>query len=127
MLHVYILQSVFKVFSSNYIIVIFNFVDTPRNFIIAKLSIRKPGSSSVLIKSDSDFISTDEDPGLRIESFAIIKLRGVSTKLNIIFFHHANFQEINYIIVVTYLMLQFLLACCSILGSILNLLDLTTY
>ncbi len=43
----------------------------------------------------SDFISTDEDPGLRIESFAIIKLRGVSTKLNIIFFHHANFQEIK--------------------------------
>ncbi len=32
-------------------IFIFNFVDTPRNFIIAKLSIRKPGSSSVLIKS----------------------------------------------------------------------------
>ncbi len=31
-------------------IIIFNFVDTPRNFIIAKLSIRKPGSSSVLIK-----------------------------------------------------------------------------
>ena len=29
---------------------IFNFVVTPRNFIIAKLSIRKPGSSSVLIK-----------------------------------------------------------------------------
>ena len=28
----------------------FNFVVTPRNFIIAKLSIRKPGSSSVLIK-----------------------------------------------------------------------------
>ncbi len=60
---------------------IFNFVVTPRNFIIAKLSIRKPGSSSVLIKSD--FISTDEDPGLRIESFAIIKLRGVTTKLKI--------------------------------------------
>ncbi len=32
----------------------------------------------------SDFISTDEDPGLRIESFAIIKLRGVTTKSNII-------------------------------------------
>ncbi len=32
--------------------IIFNFVVTPRNFIIAKLSIRKPGSSSVLIKSD---------------------------------------------------------------------------
>ena len=42
-------------------IIIFNFVDTPRNFIIA--------------------------------------IRGVSTKLNIIFFHHANFQEIkdNYV------------------------------
>ncbi len=25
-------------------------------------------------------ISTDDDPGLRIESFAIIKIRGVSTK-----------------------------------------------
>ncbi len=37
----------------------------------------------VIIKSH-DFISTDEDPGLRIESFAIIKLRGVTTKLNII-------------------------------------------
>ena len=67
---------------------IFNFVDTPRNFIIPKLSIHKPGSSS-------DFISTDEDPGLRIKSFAIIKLHGVSTKLNIIFFHHANFQGIK--------------------------------
>ena len=31
-------------------------------------------------------MSTDEDPGLRIESFAIIKLRGVTTKLNIIDF-----------------------------------------
>jgi hypothetical protein len=28
-------------------------------------------------------ISTDEDPILRIESFAIINLRGVSTKLNL--------------------------------------------
>ena len=39
----------------------------------------------MLIKSDEDpgsyFISTDEDPCLRIESFAIIKLRGVTTKL----------------------------------------------
>jgi hypothetical protein len=25
------------------------------------------------------FISTDEDPGVRIESFAVINLRGVST------------------------------------------------
>ncbi len=50
----------------------------------------------MLIKSDDfiirDFISTDEDPGLRIESFAIIKLRGVSTKLNIIiqYFHQTT-------------------------------------
>jgi hypothetical protein len=27
----------------------------------------------------SDIISSDEDPGLRIESFAIIKIYGVST------------------------------------------------
>ena len=45
-------------------------IDTPRNFIIAKFSIRKPGSSSVLI---SDIISADKDEGLRIESLAIIK------------------------------------------------------
>ncbi len=51
---------------------IFNFVDTPRNFIIAKLSIRKPGSSSVLIKYKYNIL-----------------------KLNIIFFHHATFR-INY-------------------------------
>ena len=37
-----------------------------------------------LCELEQDFISTDEDPGLRIESFAIIKLRGVTTKLNII-------------------------------------------
>jgi hypothetical protein len=28
-------------------------------------------------------ISTDEDPGIQIESFAIIKSRGVSTKMKI--------------------------------------------
>ena len=44
-------------------------METPRKFIIAELSIRKLGS-------------TDEDPSLRIESSAIINLRGVSTKLN---------------------------------------------
>ena len=44
----------------------FNFVVTPRNFIIAN------------------------------NISAIIKLRGVTTKLNRIFFHHANFQGINY-------------------------------
>ena len=34
----------------------------------------------------SAFISTDEDPGLRIESFAVINLRGVSTNKTIIYF-----------------------------------------
>ena len=85
------------------------FVETPRKFITAKLSIRKPGSSSVLtqifisvsdasqqittlfnikkgawIEQVTDIISTDEDPGLRIESFAVINLRGVSTNKTII-------------------------------------------
>ena len=60
-----------------------NFVETPCKFIIAELSIRKHGSSSVLIISSSVLIiiSTDEDLSLRIESSAIINLRGVSTKL----------------------------------------------
>ena len=35
-------------------------------FVIAKLSIRKPDHG------------TDEDPGIRIKSFAIVKIRGVS-------------------------------------------------
>ena len=34
------------------------------------------------MNSNSRIISTDEDPSLRIESFAILHLRGVSTKLN---------------------------------------------
>ena len=45
------------------------FVETPRKFITAKLSIRKPRSSSVLII---------------IISFAVINLRGVSTNKTII-------------------------------------------
>jgi hypothetical protein len=65
-----------------YIIVLF--VETPRKCITAKLSIRKPGSSSVLIICLCHLISTDEDPGLRIESFAVINLRGVSTNKTII-------------------------------------------
>ena len=36
--------------------------------------------------------STDEDPSLRIESFAMIKLRGVSTKLHDYCIRHANVQ-----------------------------------
>ena len=54
----------------------YNVVETPRKFISAKLPIRKPGSSSLLF-----IICTDEDPSLRIESFAMINLPGVSTKL----------------------------------------------
>ena len=34
------------------------------------------------VNSYSRIINTDEDPSLRIESFAILNLRGVSTKLN---------------------------------------------
>ena len=34
----------------------------------------------------SHIISTDEDPGLRIESIAVINLRGVSTNKTIIYF-----------------------------------------
>ena len=34
------------------------------------------------VGSNNSIISTDEDPSLRIESSAIINLRGVSTKLN---------------------------------------------
>ena len=60
-------------------IYLLSFVETPRKFIIAELSIRKLGSSSVLTIG---IISTDEDPSLRIESSAIINLRGVFTKLN---------------------------------------------
>ena len=58
-------------------IYLFSFVETPRKFIIAELSIRELGSSS-----SNTIISTDEDPSLWIESSAIINLRGVSTKLN---------------------------------------------
>ena len=58
----------------------YNFVETPRKFIIAELSIRKLGSSSVLYYN-CIIISTDEDPSLRTGSSAMINLRGVSTKL----------------------------------------------
>ena len=61
------------------------FVEKPRKFITAKLSIRKPGSSSVLYII-IHIISTDEDSGLRIESFAVINLLGVSTNKTIISF-----------------------------------------
>ena len=80
-------------------IYLLSFVETPRKFIIAELSIRKLGSSSVLIiplmKIISGIISTDEDPSLRIESSAIINLRGVSTKLNKYIRYIVLFQMIS--------------------------------
>jgi hypothetical protein len=74
-------------------------VETPRKFITAKLLIRKPGSSSVHI------ISTDEDPGLRIESFAVINVCGVSTNKTIIYFiAMQTYKELNiYIIIFIYI------------------------
>ena len=52
----------------------YNFVETPRKFIIAKLSVRKLGASSDI---------RTEDPSLLIKSFAIVNLRGVHTKLHL--------------------------------------------
>ena len=101
-------------------IYLISFVETPRKFIIAELSIHKLGCSSVLIiriinnnSTDEDpslqifiistllldrilhYYSTDEDPSLRIESFAIINIRGVSTELikyniNLVLWIHQN-------------------------------------
>ena len=57
-------------------IYLFSFVETPRKFIIAELSIRKLGSSSALLAL------------MKIRAYgskalhAVINLRGVSTKLN---------------------------------------------
>ena len=65
-------------------IYLLSFVETPRKFIIAELSIRKLGSSSVLrarIFISGYYYSTDEDPSLRIESSAIRNLRGVPQSL----------------------------------------------
>ncbi len=50
----------------------------------------------------SDIISADEDPGLRIESFAIIKLRGVTTKYKICFFTMQTFKELSKIVYFIY-------------------------
>ena len=77
------LSSLYVFMAIKHIIVLF--VETPRKFITAKLSIRKCGSSSALIICH--IISTDEDPGLRIESFAVINLRSVSTNKTIIWIY----------------------------------------
>ena len=46
------------------------------------MSLKNIGNYIIIIH----IISTDEDPGLRIESFAVINLRGVSTNKTIIYF-----------------------------------------
>ena len=43
----------------------------------------------------SHIISTDEDPGLRIESFAVINLRGVSTNKTKYFIAMQTYKELN--------------------------------
>ena len=58
---------------------LFSFVETPRKFIIAELSIRKLGSSSVLIIRLFEFTQTD--------SFEFHKAKQVYC------IHHANIQE----------------------------------
>ena len=59
----------------------YNFVDAPHKFIIPKLSIHKLRSSSELIIILS----------LQIESFAIVNLHGVGTKL------HFNFTKKEFV------------------------------
>ena len=55
------------------------------------------------VNSNSCIISTDEDPSLRIESSAIINLRGVSTKLNkYIVFTMQTYKKLKYLFVLDY-------------------------
>ena len=67
-------------------------METPRKFITAKLSIRKP--ADLHIKTISTDL-TDEDPGLQIESFAVINLRGVSTNSIICFIAMQTYKELS--------------------------------
>ena len=108
--------SIRKLGSSSVLIILLlyllSFVETPRKFIIAELSIRKLGSSSVLIILllviisinniiNNIIISTDEDPSLRIESSAMLNLRGVSTKLNkYIVFTMQTYKKLTIIIII---------------------------
>ena len=72
-----------------------NCVETLRKFTMGKLSIRKLRSSSVLMIMQCIIISADQDPSLRIESFAIKNLRGVSTKL----YFNGGYVVAKYIII----------------------------
>ena len=77
-----------------------------RKFIITKLLIRKLGSSSVLVMHIT--ISNDEDPSLRIESFAMTNLRGVCTKLyfNPVFNIHVYQEPITNFVMLLYINLN---------------------
>ena len=55
------------------------------------------------VNSNSRIISTDEDPSLRIESSAIINLRGVSTKLNkYIVFTMQTYKKLKILLLTVY-------------------------
>jgi hypothetical protein len=57
-----------------------------------------PALRGVVETNDWCIISTDEDPGLRIESFAVINLRGVSTNKTIIcFIAMQTYKELIYL------------------------------
>ena len=61
------------------------------------------------VNSNSRIISTDEDPSLRIESSAIINLRGVSTKLNkYIVFTMQTYKKLIKKIVITKIRILFI-------------------
>jgi hypothetical protein len=63
-------------------------------------------------KSDNinKVISTDEDPGLRIESFAVINLRGVSTNNSII--------STRLLYISTMLLYKLLTACSKLVDNL---------
>ena len=89
-------------------------METPRKFTIAKLSTRKFGSSSVLkIMQYINTISTDEDPSLRIESFAMVNLRGVSTKL----YFNGDYVVVKYIIILFICILNSDWSICLLITS----------
>ena len=83
-----------------------NFVETPRKFTkltsYGQKNRRKQSRHFMYKKRDVwiqivVIISTDEDPSLRIESSAIINLRGVSTKLNkYIVFTMQTYKKLKY-------------------------------
>ena len=74
-------------------------VDVPFNYILNDAS--QQITTLLYIKracelNKSHIISTDEDPGLRIESFAVINLRGVSTSKTIIYLiAMQTYKELN--------------------------------